>query len=168
MLYGIVNLALIYTFISILGSIWWIFSFVFNSEKFNLSEFQLRSGLIAWIAFLVFHSISFLLILNIRKLIHLFKKEEYFENAIVRCLKLISFLILSIVLMESSLQYFGYFHNAKYAIFQGWEYKSFLEKSMIIYQSEDLRLVFLAGIIYLVSAAFKRGLELKQLTSLTI
>ncbi|MEO6692474.1 MAG: hypothetical protein ABIO44_09060, partial [Saprospiraceae bacterium] len=168
MLFGMVNLALAYEIIKILGAIWWIFSILVHPDRLNLSEFHLKSSLYGWLTLLIFNSISFLIALNIRKLIHLIKKEEFFEKTMIRTLKLISILILSSVLMEASLQYLNYFHNAKYAIFQGWEFKSLLEKSIIISQSQDLWLVFLSGIIFLISIAFKRGFELKQQASLTI
>lgn len=116
----------------------------------------------------VFSIISFLITLQIRKLINSFKRESFFELKNVKGIQTISLLLLLYVIVDIVLIQFNPNRNPVGLISEFTGNLSVLDSILSIILTINYKVLFLSAVIYVISIVFKEGYELKEQTNLTI
>jgi hypothetical protein len=156
----IIDLALVLELLTVAVTLWQIFQYL---PPKNDSE---KIMLFAQLSQFIFGIISFLITLQLRKLINTFKKEAFFELKNAKRIQNIALFLFLYVLLDFTLSQFNPNRHYTVELFTGElpVVNTFL--NFII--AFNFKMLFLSAIIYVISYVFKYGYELKEQTTLTI
>jgi hypothetical protein len=156
----IIDLALILELLTVTITLWQIFQYLpLKNDTGKIMLFTMLSQFI-------FGIISFLITLQLRKLIDAFKKEAFFELKNAKRIQNIALFLFLYVLSDFALSQFNPNRHYTVELFTGNmpTVNTFL--NFII--AFNFKMLFLSAIIYVISYVFKYGYELKEQTTLTI
>jgi hypothetical protein len=156
----IIDLALILELLTVAVTLWQIFQFL--PPKNDTGEIMLFTMLSQFI----FGIISFLITLQLRKLIDAFKKEAFFELKNAKRIQNIALFLFLYVLFDFALSQFNPNRNYTVELFTG--NMPIVNTFLNFIIAFNFKMLFLSAIIYVISYVFKYGYELKEQTTLTI
>ncbi|MBN1187369.1 MAG: DUF2975 domain-containing protein, partial [Bacteroidales bacterium] len=158
----VIDIALAVELLTIAIMLWQTFVFLpshNNQDKFLFFAFLSKS---------VFGIISFLITLQLRKLISSFKREAFFELINVKRIQSISLLLFLYVVCDVILS----LTNPNLHLFEGISKTigniPFVTAFLSIVYTVNFKILFLAAVIFVISRVFKNGYELKEQATLTI
>jgi hypothetical protein len=158
----IIDLALVLELLTVAVTLWQIFQYLPPKND---------SGKIMLFAFLsqfIFGIISFLITLQLRKLINAFKKEAFFELKNVKRIQNISLLLFLYVISDIALSQFNPNQRSIEIISRIAGNMPFIDYFLSFVSAINFKILFLSAVIYVISRVFKNGYELKEQTTLTI
>lgn len=128
-----------------------------------LKDSMQETMLFMYISIILFLIIAFFVTLQLRKLLDSFNKETFFEPVNVRRIQNISVLLFLYVIISYLLTIIGSVAVSKQDI-----PNKLLNAFVILTKGLDIKTLFLAAVIYIISHVFKKGCELQDQTNLTI
>ena len=128
-----------------------------------LKDSMQETMLFMYISIILFLIIAFFVTLQLRKLLSSFNKETFFEPVNVRRIQNISILLFSYVIISYLLTVFD-----PSATFKQHMPNELINAFAIFTKGLDIKTLFLATVIYIISHVFKKGCELQDQTNLTI
>jgi hypothetical protein len=156
----VIDLALGLELLTVAVTLWQIFQYLpLNNDSGKIMLF-------AMISHFIFGIISFLITLQLRKLINAFRKEAFFEPKNAKRIQNIALFLFLYVILDFALSQFN--PNRRYTVelFTGNLPIANTFLNFII--AFNFKMLFLSAIIYVISLVFKYGYELKEQTTITI
>jgi hypothetical protein len=158
----IIDLSLVMELLAVTVTLWQIFQFL---PPLNDSA---RIMLFVLLSQFIFGIISFLITLQLRKLINAFKKEAFFELTNVKRIQNISLLLFLYVISDLVLSQFNPNQHSIEIISRVIGNIPFITTFLGFAFAINFKILFLSAVIFVISRVFKNGYELKEQTTLTI
>lgn len=156
----IIDLALVLELFHVAFVLWQIFRYLPPQNDSG------KIMLFAMLSQFIFGIISFLITLQLRKLINAFNKESFFELKNTKRIQNIALLLFSYVLLDFVLSQFNPNRHNSVKLFT--ESIPVINAFLNFIIAFNFKMLFLSAILYVISYVFKYGYELKEQSTLTI
>lgn len=157
----IIDLSLVLELLAVAFMLWQTFQyFLPKTEMAGLFFYYLSQS--------IFGIISFLITLQLRKLINSFKKEILFEIKNVKRIQNIAILLFVYVIFDIVLSRFNPNQQSIEVISETIGNIPFITTFLSFALVINYKVLFMSAVIYVISRVFKNGYELKEQTTLTI